>query len=57
MAEALVMRLLDFIKVFEVECDALGVCISGVLSQEHNLVTQFSEKLREAKQKYLTYDK
>ena len=51
MTEALVMRLLDFTKPFEVECDALGISIGGVLSQECHPISYFSEKLNDAKQK------
>ena len=57
MTEALIMRLLDFTKPFEVKCDASGIGIGGVLSQEHHPIAYFSEKLNDAKQKYSTHDK
>lgn len=57
MTNALVMRLPDFSKVFEVSCDAFGVGIRGILTQERHPVGYFSEKLNEARQRYSTYNK
>lgn len=56
MKEAPVLSLPDFEKVFEVNCDAFGIGIGGVLSQEGCQIAFFSENLFRSKKNYSTYD-
>jgi hypothetical protein len=42
---------------FQVRCDASGVEIGVVQSQEDKHVSYFSEKFNDATKKYSTYDK
>ncbi|XP_035836015.1 uncharacterized protein LOC118485763 [Helianthus annuus] len=55
--QAPVLALPNFQKAFQVECDASGFRVGGVLSQDGRPIAFFSEKLSEAKQKFSTYDK
>jgi hypothetical protein len=52
-----ILVLQDFGKTFQVRCDASGLAIGVVLSQDDSPIAYFSEKLNDSKKKYSTYEK
>jgi hypothetical protein len=57
LTHAPLLQLPDFNKTFELECDAGGIGLGGVLLQKGKPVAYFSEKLSGASLNYSTYDK
>jgi len=57
LTHAPLLQLPDFTKTFDLECDASGIGLGGVLLQEGKPVAYFSEKLSGPCLNYSTYDK
>jgi len=49
LTEQPILVLLDFMKTFQIECDASGLAIGPVLSQDNKSVAYFREKLNDVK--------
>jgi hypothetical protein len=56
LTHAPLLQLLDFNKTFELECDASGIGLGGVLLQQRKHVAYFSEKLTGPILNCSTYD-
>jgi hypothetical protein len=52
-----ILVLPDFRKTFQVRCDASGVAIGLILSQDNRPIAYLSENMNDTKIKYSTYDK
>ncbi|GKA79380.1 reverse transcriptase domain-containing protein [Tanacetum coccineum] len=53
-----VLSFVQFLRhVIHVECDASGLGIGGVLSQQNRPISFFSEKFNDTRKRYSTYDK
>ena len=57
LTHAPLLQLPDFNKTFELECDASGIGLGGVLLQDDKPVAYFSKKLSGPSLNYSTYDK
>jgi hypothetical protein len=57
LTHAPLLQLPNFNKTFELECDASGIGLGGVLLEERKHVAYFSEKLSGPVLNYFTYDK
>ena len=57
LTHAALLALPDFTKTFDIECDALGIGMGGMMMQEGRPIAYFSEKLSGAALNYPTYDK
>lgn len=56
LSETPVLTFPNLDKLFQVDSDVSDVGIGAVLSQEDRLIAYFSEKLNDARMRYLTYD-